>query len=227
MIERARRPASNRQSGFRGVLEPSAFLLRVTRTLAFAAVVAMLGVAAGCGGPKAPSVASLGTTTTTGGTTSGAGAAQAAKPSTAALAQCFTSHGFPASIGSAATAGNRSVSVAGVVISGNVDPGSSQFQAAMQACRKYLPGGGPPSLTPAQQAAAAKAMLSFAACMRKNGVPNFPDPNGQGTFSPDSLQGLDPGTPLFQAAFKACQALEPKVGPRIGFGAGGGSQRTG
>jgi hypothetical protein len=95
----------------------------------------------------------------------------------------------------------------------------------VQACRKYLPGGGPPSLTPAQQAVAAKAMASFASCMRKQGVPNFPDPKSNGTFSIDGLTQLDMGTPRFQAAFKTCQSLEPKVGPRIVFGAGNVDQR--
>jgi hypothetical protein len=102
-----------------------------------------------------------------------------------------------------------------MTISGNVDPDSPQFQSAMQACRKYLPGGGPPTLTPAQQAEAAKAMLRFATCMRSNGVPSFPDPNGEGRFPLGSLSELDPNSPLVQSAFKACESLEPKVGPRI------------
>ncbi len=88
----------------------------------------------------------------------------------------------------------------------------------MQACRKFLPGGGPPALTPAQQAAAAKGMLSFASCMRRDGVPSFPDPNGAGRFPFGSISKLDPTTPLFQSAFKSCESLEPKVGPRITFG---------
>ena len=95
----------------------------------------------------------------------------------------------------------------------------------MQACRKYLPGGGLPKLTPAQQAAAAKAMRSFAACMRRSGVPSFPDPDGRGLFPLGSVKQLDPSSPLFQASFKACQSLEPKVGPHIGFGDGAGSQQ--
>ena len=67
-----------------------------------------------------------------------------AEPSRAAFAACLTAHGFTASVGSAATAGNNVLSIEGVIVSGNVDPSSPQFQAAMAACRKYLPGGGPP-----------------------------------------------------------------------------------
>jgi hypothetical protein len=101
-----------------------------------------------------------------------------------------------------------------MTFTGNIDPSSPQFQAAMQACRKYMPGGGPPSLTPAEQAEWNKAMAQFAACMRKNGVPNFQTP--QMGKAPNA-NGIDPASPLVQSAFKACESLEPKVGPRIAF----------
>jgi hypothetical protein len=169
-------------------------------------------VAAGCGGSKSPAVASLGTTSSAGATSTGT-----PKASTNAFASCMTSHGFTPYLGSAADAGSRTLSVFGVQFNG-VDPSSLQFQSAMQACRTFLPGGGPPTLTPAQQAAHAKGMASFAGCMRKNGVPSFPDPNGSGMFSPSSLEQLNPSSPLFQTAYKACLSLMPKVGPRLSFG---------
>ena len=195
----------------------------MNKTLALAAVLTVLGlVAAGCGDSKTPSVASLGMTTSASNgdvaSTTGAGAATSTRPSTAAFAACFRSHGFSASVGHASAPSSPSLNVFGVTIGGHVDPSSPQFQAAMQACRKFLPGGGPPALTPTQQAAAAKGMLSFAACMRKDGVPGFPDPNGQGRFPFGSISKLDTTAPLFQSAFKSCQSLEPKVGPRIVFG---------
>jgi len=46
--------------------------------------------------------------------------------------------------------------------------------------------------------------LKFSECMRTNGVPNFPDPNGQGVIRGDSSEGLDPTSPAFQKASKAC-----------------------
>jgi hypothetical protein len=191
--------------------------------LALAVLLMLLGTAvAGCGGSKPPSVASLGTTTSTGGaaSTAAAGAASSASPSTAALAACFSSHGFPASVGSASAAPSRALKIAGITISGNVNPDSTQFQAAMQACRRFLPGGGPPALTPAQRAQAAKAMLSFAACMRKHGVPNFPDPNGQGRFPIGMIGKLGSNPPALATAYNSCKSLEPTVGPRIVFGTG-------
>jgi hypothetical protein len=179
-----------------------------------AGVVALALLAAGCGGSKAPTVASLGATSSTGaGTTT-----SAAAPSREAFAACLSSHGFQAAPGSAGAAPDNALSVDGVVVAGHVDPSSPQFRAAMQACRKLLPGGGPPALTPAQEAEHAKAMASFAACMRKRGVPRFPDPNGQGMFSLGSIKGLDPATPLFQSAFKVCAPLQGNAGPRIDFG---------
>lgn len=191
------------------------------RGRALAGVLAGLGLlAAGCGGgSKAPSVASLATTTSSGGQSSaaGVGGTKSTKPSAAALASCFTAHGLQASVGSGAGGGNSYTFFAGVAFSGNVDPNSPQFQAAVQACRKYLPGG-PPALSPAGKAEAAKAMVRFAACMRRKGVSNFPDPNGQGLFPLGTITGLDANSPLFQSAFTACRSLEPKVGPQIEFG---------
>ena len=170
-------------------------------------------IAAGCGGSTASSVASLPSTS---GTTPSS--APSAKPSTAALLTCLRSHGLQASLGSAGTTGGtRVVSVFGVAITG-ANPGSPQFQAALSACRKYLPGGGPPALTPAQQAEHAKAMARFAACMRAHGVPNFPDPNSTGFFPPGSLAKLDPNSSPMTAAFRRCESLEPKFGPRIQLG---------
>ena len=136
------------------------------RALALAALVAVALLGEGCGGSKAPSVASLGTTSTAGKTMT-----SPTKPSRAAFASCLSSHGFQASVGSALGGhGGPAGPISGefprvVAIGGNVDPSSTQFQSALQACRKFLPGGGPPALTPAQQAEHAKAMASFAACM--------------------------------------------------------------
>ena len=126
----------------------------------------------------------------------------------------MTSHGFTASVGSAGSAGNNVLSIVGVVIP-NADPSSPQFQAAMQSCRQYLPGGGPPSLTPAQQAEWNSAMARFATCMRKHGAPNFPTPQ---LGKPPARNGIDLGSPLVRSAFKSCQSLEPTFGPRIRIG---------
>jgi hypothetical protein len=65
-----------------------------------------------------------------------------------------------------------------------------------------------PTLTPAQRA----AELAFSQCMRSHGVPNFPDPNSQGALLIQGGPGssLDPNSPAFQSAQKACQSKQPK-----------------
>ena len=52
----------------------------------------------------------------------------------------------------------------------------------------------------------------FSACMRKHGVTNFPDPNGQGVITIHSGMGIDPGSPTFMSARAACDKLLPNGG---------------
>ena len=45
--------------------------------------------------------------------------------------------------------------------------------------------------------------------MRSNGVPNFPDPNGQGLIQVKNATGtLEPSSPAFQKAVAACKSLD-------------------
>jgi hypothetical protein len=52
----------------------------------------------------------------------------------------------------------------------------------------------------------------FSACMRKHGVPNYPDPNSQGVITIHSGMGIDPGSPSFQSARTVCAKLLPNGG---------------
>ncbi len=52
-------------------------------------------------------------------------------------------------------------------------------------------------------------LLEYAACMRKNGVPNFPDPNAAGDFRLHE----DPTSPPLEAAQARCRKLMPGGGP--------------
>src|SRR5262245_3948815 len=59
------------------------------------------------------------------------------------------------------------------------------------------------------------ALVAFSACMRKNGVPKFPDPQvvGRGLrLSFGSENGIDPNAPQFKRAQSACQKLLPNGG---------------
>jgi hypothetical protein len=84
----------------------------------------------------------------------------------------------------------------------------SKVDAAMAACRKFMPNGGvPDKLDPAQLEQARR----LSQCMREHGVPNFPDPEPDGRMQLDGDKlGTGPGQPTFDAAEKACARYRPK-----------------
>jgi len=53
--------------------------------------------------------------------------------------------------------------------------------------------------------------LAFAKCMRANGVPDFPDPNAQGTFNNAQIQALTTG-PQGDNAVHVCRSVLPNAG---------------
>ena len=52
----------------------------------------------------------------------------------------------------------------------------------------------------------------FSACMRKHGLPSFPDPDSQGLIKIDSGTGVDPSSPAFKSAQTVCSKLLPNGG---------------
>jgi hypothetical protein len=53
----------------------------------------------------------------------------------------------------------------------------------------------------------------FAACMRKNGVPNFPDPGRDGSLAFGPSSGINPNSPKFKAAQAKCEKEIPHGPP--------------
>jgi hypothetical protein len=53
--------------------------------------------------------------------------------------------------------------------------------------------------------------VAFAKCMRANGVPGFPDPDGQGIFNTAQVQALTSG-PQGDAALHQCRSVLPNAG---------------
>jgi hypothetical protein len=114
----------------------------------------------------------------------------------------------------------------GIQISGSsgIDPRSPAFQSAQKTCAKLLPGGGPGR---AQVPVGRRlAMVKLAQCMRKHGLPTFPDPmatapapgtgiglafGGPGAFIavPRSLTA----SPAFNQAAAACNFPGAGSGP--------------
>jgi hypothetical protein len=63
------------------------------------------------------------------------------------------------------------------------------------------------------------AALRYSACMRTHGEPNMPDPTFSGqhaTLDITPNSGVDPSSPQFTAANKACQPLVSKGGATSG-----------
>ena len=188
--------------------------------LAVPTLAAVALLAAGCGGGSSPSVAALGTTTSgstaSGGSTpsaSGQGASGQGGPSLTMKTQdgfkfsaCMRAHGLPN------FPDPNSQGAISVGPGSGIDPSSPKFQAAQKACQSVLPNGGPP--TPQQLAKMEQKALAFSACMRKHGLPDFPDPqfsSGGGIGIRIRLGGpnsdLNPSSPVFQAAQKACRGI--------------------
>jgi hypothetical protein len=65
-------------------------------------------------------------------------------------------------------------------------------------------------------ASGGSAPIKFANCMRSHGVSNFPDPGAGGGIQLNSSSGIDPRSPAFQDAQKACSSLLPGGGPLRG-----------
>jgi len=72
-------------------------------------------------------------------------------------------------------------------------------------------GGG--SSTPAATTTKLNRPLAFSHCMHSHGVPNFPDPNSSGQIQKRQIIALDPSSPQFQAAQRACARLWPYGSP--------------
>jgi hypothetical protein len=175
------------------------------RALALAGVVGLSLLASACGDSSGAKVAQLDTNASAKGSGS-SNASGSGDPR--AYAACMRSHGVP-NFPDPDSDGRLKIT-SGVSRSGQkigVDVNSPRFKTAQEACKKLLPNGGRP--TAAQQAQEQQAMLKFAQCMRSHGVPKFPDPKPGGALALGEKVGVDPDTPQFQAAQRACQKAVP------------------
>jgi hypothetical protein len=176
------------------------------RRAVLAALAALPLIAAGCSsGGGGGGVASL---------SASAGASTSAAPKAGALAysQCMRRHGVP-SFPDPDADGRLQLKMGPGT---GIDPNSAQFKAAQQACKALQPT--PPA---AVQQRNYDALLKFAQCMRKHGVPGFPDPTADGGLILKAKPGdssLDPNSPAFKRAQQACQQYMPggKGGPAGG-----------
>ena len=142
------------------------------------------------------------------------------------FSQCMRAHGVnfpdPQSVN-----GGQGVTVRVTPGAGDaqLNPDSTQFQHARNACKQYLPNGG--QLSPEQQAQQQQNALKYAQCMRAHGV-DVPDPQpGSGGLVIRGGSGngakVNPDDPKFQAAQQACQSLlgNPSTGGGLNIQKGG------
>jgi hypothetical protein len=154
---------------------------------------------AACGGGSSTSDPSTTSGAASSGGSSSSGASNSLEQQALKYAQCMRSHGVT---NYADPTPGKSV---GIGQSG-IDTNSPTYQAAASACQKYQPttgnnaNQGPNSQVQSQQ-------LKFAECMRKHGVPNFPEGNSGGGQQSITNYGIDPNSPTFQAANRACSSL--------------------
>ena len=176
-------------------------------------------VASGCGGSAGPRVAKG----PNGGSGSSDSSGGSSKGDAAAYSVCMRKNGVP-NFPDPDRRGRLNIE-GGRLANGQkfgLDVDSPQLKKAQQACQKLLPNGLKPS--PQEQAKAQQQMLKFAQCMRAHGVPKFPDPkfspNGGSQLTLGKNTGVDPSSPQYQAAQKACRKLVP--GSALSGGPGGG-----
>lgn len=134
----------------------------------------------------------------------GGGAGPATYQQMAAYSQCMQSHGapdFPEPV--KGPWGGYGYRMDPQISSQLTGPG---YNGALKACKKLQPKGG--GLTPAERQAAINALLRFARCMRTHGLPDFPDPTTNGRGIQINFP-VNPNSPQFQSALKACRAVAP------------------
>jgi hypothetical protein len=84
---------------------------------------------------------------------------------------------------------------------------------AVAAVSLLLAGCGGGSSTTTTTTKAQNGALAYSHCMHAHGVPNFPDPNSSGQIPKDQIIALDPSSPQFEAAQRACAQLWPYRSP--------------
>jgi hypothetical protein len=98
----------------------------------------------------------------------------------------------------------------GAVNLSGINQNSPQFQHAAGIC------GRPANAGPAQEAEGLAKGVEFARCMRAHGVVNYADPTVSNSGNGSSISthtssgsGMDPESPVFKAAARACRSLRP------------------
>jgi hypothetical protein len=186
-------------------------MTRKPRPIAALVLVSLIApVCAGCGSNRATGRArNAGGDASSASASTGAGTQATKQEKAEQFAECVRAHGVP-HFPDADAAGNF----------GNfgVDVSAATFTAAVTACKALQP---PGSLSSHRSATQQSAALRFAACVRANGVPDFPDPvNGQPLIDTNHIPSSNRpgGMSILNAATHKCGSV---LGPDARTGGGG------
>lgn len=181
--------------------------------LGFVSLIAL--IVAGCGSNtatgSASSVSNTGNGASSARASNGANTQVTKREKAVKFAECVRAHGVPHFPDPDIT-GNFNFAV---------DVSAATFTAAVNACKALQP---PGTLSSHRSAKQQSAALSFAQCVRANGVPDFPDPvNGQPLIDTDHIPSSNSpsGMSILNAATHKCGSVLGPDATAQGGGSGG------
>jgi hypothetical protein len=177
-------------------------MIRKRRPLVAVISISLIAMAgAGCGSNTATGTTSSSTSTASGSSSRSASNGADTRPTkrekAEKFAECVRSHGVPHFPDPDAT-GNFNFAV---------DVSAATFTTAVNACKALQP---PGTLSSHRSVTQQSAALRFAACVRANGVPDFPDPvNGQPLIDTDHIPSSNKpgGMSILNAATHKCGSV--------------------
>jgi hypothetical protein len=97
----------------------------------------------------------------------------------------------------------------------------SALDDALESCQSEARAAGINSVTGAQDPETRDQLLEFSRCMRRNGVPDFPDPKPNASGSLRSIFGkVDVQSPRVKKAMQSCDSILSQLGGPLGGGSG-------
>ena len=134
-----------------------------------------------------------------GGTTSAATSSRTPDDETMAIVTCYRAHGDPSFPDPVYDPSDGRWHFA-------ISPGSAPL-STRQACQHLFPSS---NASPPVPQAQFQQLVSYAECLRQHGMPNWPDPDPDGSFPLPPT--LNPKSPAGQAAGDACKQYLPSSG---------------